>query len=114
MFNGMPSGNINLDTPSMLTLSRQTTRASSPIVHPVHCNQVTRIIKFCNFTTGELSVNFITQDPLLSPELSNLQPSETPAMTALNNKLPKDVVPPGSQTGIYYIPISNVCEAQED
>lgn len=31
-------------------------------------------------------------------------------MTAPDYEIPKDVVPPGDQTGIYYIPISNVCE----
>lgn len=39
-----------------------------------------------------------------------LQPSETANMTAPEYGMAKDVVPPGSQTGIYYIPISNVCE----
>lgn len=33
-------------------------------------------------------------------------------MAAQEHETPKDVVPPGDQTGVYYIPISNVCETQ--
>lgn len=38
-----------------------------------------------------------------------MQSPET-AMTYDMQSTPKDVVPPGCQTGTYYIPISNVCE----
>lgn len=35
-------------------------------------------------------------------------------MTTTDYEMPKDVVPPGAQTGIYYIPISSVCETPWD
>lgn len=34
-------------------------------------------------------------------------------MAVPDYEMPKDVVPPGAQTGIYYIPISSVCETHK-
>lgn len=50
-----------------------------------------------------------------SIQLLNLWSAEPkPAMTATEYEMPPEVVPPGDQTGIYYIPISSVCETLED
>lgn len=62
-------------------------------------------------TTGHPPFSCVLDRALvLSPEQFILLLPETVTMTAPDRGLPKDVVPPGNQTGKYYIPISNVCE----
>lgn len=65
-------------------------------------------INFLRLTPG--SSSFLFRNSTLFFERSELRLAETGTMTAPDYEIPKDVVPPGDQTGIYYIPISNVCE----
>lgn len=109
--------NINMDTPSSpprSVLGPEDARfPPASQTYSLHC-----VLPFRWLDYFHLSLLYYRLPAFCASYLKVSLPSErfalwhpeTAAMTVPDYEIPRDVVPPGNQTGTYYIPISNVCE----